>query len=219
VIFDEELHLYSEDGVIFTSVNKFLENFQKPFAKGSISRAVAKNHEREVDDVLDQWDKKRDVSADYGKSIHNAVEYWNRWGLLPDQTHLRKVVDGIEAVYGAKRKFISEQKVVARELGIAGTIDILEPLGNKVVNIADIKTNDIYKPSKEKLLAPFSGYNASKIIIYSLQLSLYAELLERMGLTVERLDILHWTEDKFDVVPVERFDFTQAFKMKGLITS
>jgi len=218
VIFDEELHLYSENGVIFTSVNEFLDNFQKPFAKVPISRAVAKKQERLVDDVLSQWDKKRYISTDYGNSVHNTVEYWNKWGLLPDQTHLRKVVDSMKIVY-AGRRFISEQKVVCRKLGIAGTIDILEPLGNKRVNIADIKTNDIYKKAKGKLLAPFSGYNASKIMIYSLQLSLYAELLERMGLTVERLDILHWTKDQFDVVPVERFDLTEAFKMKGLITS
>ena len=218
MIFDEELHLYSENGIIFTSVNEFLDNFQKPFAKVPISRAVAKKQEREVDDVLSQWDKKRVISTNYGNSVHDTVEYWNRWGLLPDQTHLMKVIDSMKIVYNGRR-FISEQKVVSRKLGIAGTIDILEPLGNKVVNIADIKTNDIYKKSKGKLLAPFSGYSASKIMIYSLQLSLYAELLERMGLTVERLDILHWTEDKFDVVPVERFDFTEAFKMKGLITS
>jgi hypothetical protein len=88
-----------------------------------------------------------------------------------------------------------EKRVYNRDLGIAGTSDIVSISKNNTFDIADFKTNKRFRftgitKNDFYLLPPISHLPNCEYFIYSLQLSLYAMLFESMtGLTPGRLTV------------------------------
>lgn len=90
---------------------------------------------------------------------------------------------------------LAETKVYDEELGYSGTFDLLcyydaeldgKPSSKSGLVVMDWKTNkDLYKNFNDKrLLSPFEGLRDMPISIYKLQLSLYEQCLEKIGLKV-----------------------------------
>lgn len=186
ILFDEATHTYTVDGEPRESVSHYIARHKQPFPKEFIAEKTAKRDRREVEDVLKEWELKGRLAREYGSAIHSALELWINHGVMTEQTHLKGIVDkfielGIEG----------KSEVVVYDDELAGTIDLVEIVGEKRAKIVDFKTNgDLYKKGK-KMLPPYEHLTDSPIDTYTLQLSLYKRMLEYHGWTVEEMSILH----------------------------
>ena len=86
-----------------------------------------------------------------------------------------------------------EQRVFSTKWNLAGTFDALFSYQDKLV-IVDWKTNKKFDTSSnwnKKLLTPFDSEDECKLTEYSIQISLYALMLEEVGLEIKNGLILH----------------------------
>ena len=197
-------HQYFRGSVEYKPVSTWIDQFKKPFPAETIANKIAKGDMAVKKDTLNKWELKRDMMANYGSSGHQAVEYFIKYDEMPDQPNLANIVNRFVEVIGSDNKLHSELIGTDDERKIAGTIDILEALGNKEVNIWDLKfCGDIHKKGHNKLLTPFEDLRDSKLTIYALQLSMYKHLAECMGLKVKKTGILWWNGKSFDKIMVE----------------
>ena len=202
--FLKETHQYFNENIEYKSVSSWIDQFKKPFPANMIAGKIAKGDMAVKDKTLAEWDLKRDMMANYGSSGHQAVEYSIKYNKLLDQPNLAFIVEQFNKAINSKNKLYSELIGSDDERKIAGTIDILEALGNKEVNIWDLKfCGDIHKKGHNKLLTPFEDLRDSKLTIYALQLSMYKHLAECMGLKVKKTGILWWNGKSFDKIMVE----------------
>ena len=192
--YNDEAHSYwweDENGKVpLTSVTQTISKAKKPFDKYAVSANMksVRSGERTAKDVLAEWKLKGDVACDWGNAIHKAVECWVRYKVEPKNHYLRTVIEAYKKLgYENDR---AEMLVYDIDLGIAGRMDLID--GYDVINIRDIKTSwEIEKPQKK-----FKGVLADKILSkldeYTLQLSIYAYIMERKGRNVGELTILEW---------------------------
>lgn len=93
--------------------------------------------------------------------------------------------------------FSPEVQVYDEELGLAGTVDLVIEGGGRVV-LVDYKTNDKITTKsydgKVGILPPTRDMEDCSMSRYSLQLSLYAYILERRGCFIDKLYIIHLSE-------------------------
>ena len=201
--FDEKEHRYVKDGIEYLSVSRFLEKFKPPFNKELISGMVAKKQGKEPDDILSMWNLNSEISTNYGTSIHKGIELFVKHKTISKLPHIRESTEKfIEKFKGKKLR--SEIVAFDDEHRIAGTIDLLELLGNKRVRIIDIKTN--YEMDKEKrgnFLAPIDTIPNTKINGYRLQTSMYKYLVEKHGFIVEGLQLEHWDGKGYHTIELE----------------
>ena len=172
MLFDEDNHQY--DG--YQSVSEFLSKFKKEFPKNLIAEKMAAKGDLTKEEILYKWDLNGKISCDYGKSCHGAIEYFIKFGEKP-KLHT-KLVNEFAKKYDRK-ELVSEIIASNDDLKIAGTLDIVRKLGNKEVDIIDLKTN--------------ADMTKDKIAEYELQLTTYKWLLEQKGLKVKNLILEHWT--------------------------
>ena len=208
-------HQYFRGSVEYKPVSTWIDQFQKPFPAELIANKIAKRDGVTQEFVLGKWSLKAEMMRDYGNAGHKAVEYSIKYNKLLDQPNLAFIVEQFNKAINSKNKLYSELIGSDDERKIAGTIDILEALGNKEVNIWDLKfCGDIHKKGHNKLLTPFEDLRDSKLTIYRLQLSMYSHLAKTMGLKVKSLKILWWTGTEFSVIPLEPINLEKALIIK-----
>jgi hypothetical protein len=202
---DEPTHTYSllsDPDQKFISCTTLLKGYFEDFDGHAIATNLIENHPRykgrTVEDLLDEWSQ---VGKD-GTAIHKELEDY----IL---TNGAKDVRTVKAGHGKNwikhilkdPKFVIYPEVILfiKELGIAGTIDLLIiNTETNVVYIADWKTNkkiSMRGYGGKKGIHPISEHlDDSKFSHYSLQLSLYRWILERnYKMKVDRLAIVHLT--------------------------
>jgi hypothetical protein len=198
-IFNEEKHKYidPEDGFVYRNVTSWLENFKPHFDFNAISQAVANRDGLDVEQVREDWTKKKVTSANFGTNLHKIFEQYYTTGKIIDKkfTNVIRDFDNLDLLDLKNRKILFEKRVYNRDLGIAGTSDIVSISKNNTFDIADFKTNKRFRftgitKNDFYLLPPISHLPNCEYFIYSLQLSLYAMLFESMtGLTPGRLTV------------------------------
>jgi len=200
-VFDPEAHVYTYDGKIMYGTTSLLDKrFIKQFDSDYWSKKKAA--ERGVDQsvVLGEWDAKRDRSCDLGHMVHDYIENFyelNSTQLPPDEEAVERI-EKWHAIYESRLNQLesigSEIRVFSKKWNIAGMIDKLYLFQNAII-IGDWKTNKQIKTDKDfafdKLLSPFDKYKANEINKYSLQLSIYALILEEADINVEYFFICH----------------------------
>lgn len=118
---------------------------------------------------------------------------------MPKHPILKQIINGfIEVNKTNGERLVSEALVSNIELGICGRPDLILILDekNKVCRVQDFKinVNSEEKKSALKPLAPFDTLSANKITKYQLQMSIYANLLEKSGWSVTGLDVFVYEE-------------------------
>lgn len=104
--------------------------------------------------------------------------------LLKLKTKLNK---DIFDVYPGPVELLPEVKVANKEMGTAGTIDLLVVDRNGTAHIFDYKTKEVGKtrnwnfPSEVRMTNEFSGYRSNAKMKASLQTSMYKVMLQRLG--------------------------------------
>lgn len=203
IYFDEQTHTYTDDSNrTYTSVSRVLDRYKKPFMKDFVAKRVANKRGIPVEDVIAEWDAKNEVAILWGNTVHKYLECRLN-DTLPEAQN-----DALEDMYVQVRGIIPEDVQIATERivaspkhKIAGTIDLVTVKGKKAT-IWDFKTNDLTKKGYNKMLAPLDHLKDDKMTLYTLQLSLYARLLEGEGYTIDGLNLIN-INGGVEVIPVE----------------
>lgn len=203
MVFDSEEHTYIRKGIYYTSVTDVIDNFCKDFKKDRISKAIARKENRSQEEVLEEWDLKREISTSWGDAFHKSAELWIKYKQKPNQELLQDFIDKLDKEIKRDR-CMTEEIVYNDRLAIAGTIDVVEMLSEGErgsykgdVRLIDIKTNNGFDKSYNNLLKPFNKLKDTKLNRYRMQLTVYKELLERLKeVKVKDMEILQVGFDK-----------------------
>lgn len=234
IVFDEPTHKYTYKGVEFKSVSSVLKKYTGTFPANFMAGKVAAKRRREgdyfisADNVLKEWDLKRDIAANFGTLVHYKLEQYAAAKYLIgkvvkpvtiDKSLLnvdREITANLLVEQGKKwldKMIESGYELVDTEvmmlnptIGYSGTVDLLFLKDNKLV-IADWKsnqkdiTNDDYN---NYMLSPLSSMKATTVNKYKIQLNLYKKLMRAIvPLEVEHLIIVHLKEDRVDTYRCE----------------
>jgi len=219
--FDEENHVYTRNYEEYTSVTTFIDEFFPGFDAEAIAEEKAysygKYSDKSKEEILDMWQQK----ADDGTDVHEEIEmYLNDvkagrstvYENLQDKTsQALNFWETIEARDYWITDFWPELQVYHDEYKLAGTIDVAFKHNSKggtakrQVSLIDWKTNKgIYK-------TPYNDGDTGTHAItqsipdsnwhhYSLQLSLYAYILEdQFNQNIYKLQLVHLKPDEYEV--------------------
>jgi hypothetical protein len=223
VEFNEEEHKYSIEGRELISSTRFIGQFFKAFDVNGISKRVALARRKKGElgpkgkpitarDVKKEWKH----ATDMGTHVHMLIEKYIKRVIGMEDIDNVKAFNGVQffdrLTRGLNKPHVDTEKIIYSEkLGIAGMIDVMITHQNadnpseRYVTLLDWKTNkkldikkDIFKRGGEKTL---DNVRDDKYSRYTLQLSLYAYMLELIGYKINNLIVVHLQEDK--VVPTE----------------
>lgn len=211
----EDIHQYfHRDGREFVSVSRILEPLKPVFDREFMAYQTAKKRlsmknipitdefiTTEKKEVLNEWTKKNKDAIDAGNRIHNAIERFLRTAVInPEDKDLNVLVNRIAMVLSDYDQKLPEQCLYLDKAGIAGTSDIIcvrKGKGKPIVDIFDFKTNlskgiEFFDKYGKFLNYPVSHLESCNYNTYSLQLSIYAFILEEMiECTIGRLGIIY----------------------------
>lgn len=200
-IFDPVKHKYTYLGENFISVTTFIQKFHKPFEQDFWSKRKAEEAGVPQEWILNEWKKLNDYANEVGSETHEWIEdYFNqKWRKLPTNLDIINRINKFNIIYAEKLHKLEplayEVRVFSKKWKIAGMIDSLFIYRGKLY-ILDWKTNKQFTTDetvkyKERLLAPFSDYFKSHLSEYSIQLSLYALILEEWGFEIGGAYLVH----------------------------
>jgi ATP-dependent exoDNAse (exonuclease V) beta subunit len=201
-IFNAKYHKYTYKDEQFISVTKFIQQFHKPFETDFWSKKKAEEAGVPQDWILNEWKKKNDYANDIGTQTHNWIEdYFNGiWKPLPDNLDVINRINKFNIIFAKHLHKLQplkfEVRVFSKKWKIAGMIDSLFIYNGKIF-ILDWKTNKVFttdehpKGKYEKLLEPFEEDWKNHLSEYSIQLSLYALILEEWGFEIGGAYLVH----------------------------
>jgi len=215
IIFNEEFHTYTRNGKKFSkSGTKICESFQHPFEKEFLSKKVAFKRGVSPEVVLAEWELTGLKARERGNVLHKFLEdLWNTGKEnLTIPSHVIKLMEEdkeykesfdpmLDTAYNwwlstkEKWQFVGAEIVIGdNDLDIAGMIDVVFQQDNDLIIFDNKQGKEITKVDAygKKLKKEFSRFPQSKFHIYSMQLSLYALILERNGIYVKDLIVGHF---------------------------
>lgn len=203
--FNKEAHQYAKGNVVYESVTQYISRHKKPFNTNYFSVMIAGKEDRDVDDVLKEWEMKSDISKNFGNAIHESIELYIKYGKYPKHLLLKRAVEEFaELTKGLELH--SEKVLHDDDLLLAGTIDLIIKLGDKKVKLVDYKTNGEFKiKGGDKLLPPYEHLKDNHLDTYSLQLNIYKNLLEKKGYEVVDMELWHY-DDKFNIIKAKELN-------------
>lgn len=203
VIFNAKYHTY-KDAITsekLTSVSKIKGAITPPFdPTGEITKRCAEKEGIGVTELKQRWQKQADESKERGTYIHKLIEDAFDGNVSGDLNEIAFTTKAIEYVHNSKyEQVFAEQIISDHTLPIAGTADLILQTANHV-SILDWKTDKSIerysfgytrgRPA-EMLKPPFDSWHNCNFSIYSVQLSIYAWMLERQGFIVDSCTIAH----------------------------
>lgn len=210
ILWNEAAHIYTDmQGNVLLSGSKYADMHSPKFDLEMMLPKTANAWGVPQEDLRSIWKFNGEVSTNYGTAIHKALELYHLYNelgskiqakkelednyILPKNKYLRDIVVSFISQFGANAHVEVLISDVANKM--AGTIDRLEFISDKVVRVGDYKTN--------------TELDSKKLLKYQKQLSYYAHILINKGYTVEGLDLFHldqndgWVRTKLDVLPLE----------------
>jgi ATP-dependent exoDNAse (exonuclease V) beta subunit len=197
--FKEKYHSYYYKGQNLTSVTTFLKRFKEEFDQDKWSKIKADEKGVDQDEILNEWKKTNDRANEIGHATHAWIENFFKgvYQPIPKDFEIIDRIDKFHKIYFEKLCKLTpikfEQRVFSKKWGLAGTFDALFSYKDQLV-IVDWKTNkkfDTESSYGKKLLDPFLTEDECKLNEYSIQISLYALMLEQIGLDVKTGYILY----------------------------
>lgn len=177
-------------------------------------------------DVKDLWRSNGDLTSSFGTVVHKALEHYNRFRetgdiiskkrgvtenyCMPKHPILKGIVTEFSDLQKREGKIYSEVLISDINKGICGQADIILVIDpeKKICRVQDFKINieSTDLSSKHKPLAPFNSLPANKITKYQIQMSVYANMLQTSGWTVEGMDVFvyedSWLHHELSVLNV-----------------
>lgn len=239
ITYYDEPHIYTIDGVKQTSVTTLLGKYKTKFdadfwaGKKAAERGISKA------EVLAEWEIINKVATTKGSIIHNYIENLLARKVFPypsslvietvGKDHELLVQEKVRKTTVLADKFIndirgklipikSELVVGEAALGICGMIDqIFWNEKAQEFQIWDWKTNkklNMYSPFKNKMCNGLAHLDECEYNTYSLQLSIYKQLIERnTGIKIGSLYIVWFFEDNPDykIIQCKDMEFESNF--------
>lgn len=226
VEFNELNHTYHHEGQAFTCFSTWVKQYYEPFNANAVSSQMSKRSGVPKEDIQAMWKSNGTLSANLGNLVEEAIQHYEKhcvtgWKIggeksmactdkdkaLPKHPLLKTIVrEYVSTVPVYEGQIVSQALVTDKHTNKAGTIDRLIVLDwdKKLCRIEDYKAHiDADKIDRyNKPLPPFDHLPACKLTKYQIQMSFYANLLERHGWTVEGLDALVY-EDTWKVYPLD----------------
>ena len=210
--FNEKLHRYSVNGVVLNnSVSQLIHLFVEEFNKYEISLRMSYKSKKTQEDILEEWETKREKGALRGKIAHDFAEkyFYNR-NILPENEHDESIINFYKEMPKYIIPILPEVRMYHKEFLFAGTADLL--LKNNLDNtyiIIDYKTNeDLFKNYKgKKMLDSFSFLLDNPFNRYQIQLSLYQILIEQVtGIKISNRKIIWlFSKGKYEMYDTENY--------------
>lgn len=218
-LFNSGNHTYTLDGKTnLTSVTTFISRFKNKFDSDYHANRIAIREGKTKEIVLKEWKDKADLSCSVGTYIHSIVENYILTGEIKTNSSIATPKELIII------KFINDYFVTGRLIPvltehiaynnlIAGQIDLI--CKNKVGDffILDFKTNksiDEYSYGK-LMLPPFNYLNDANFYHYSLQLSIYRELLLQMKThRISDCFLVHIQDDGYKFIKCDNIEVSKA---------
>ena len=173
--FNEEKHEYSVNGKVLSSVTEFISTFLEPFDRDYWSKYVADRDCNSQENILKQWEMKRD----WGSKVHKLIEdHINGEKTEDHHNEVREAINFLKSIPHTKIK--SELRVHSEELMIAGTIDVVLETPEGVMlfdwkTTSNLRMNNSFRQAKE----PIEHLDDCNYVKFLLQLNLYKLLFER----------------------------------------
>lgn len=170
-------------------------------------------------DILDEWEAKKQVSCERGTKIHAMIEntFYNagknvslkKFG-IGGKFECRKDYTELDMEYGVYPEYLIYWEDDKKELRIAGQIDLLIKNGNHII-IIDHKTNEKIETkghfnkitkSNEKMLYPLNNLDECEYSHYDMQLSTYAWMLQKLNpdFIIDKLIINHYDHNNKNTI-------------------
>jgi ATP-dependent exoDNAse (exonuclease V) beta subunit len=224
--FDEKTHIYTNinTGERYISGTQLLGKYKEKFDSDAIAERTAKKRGLTKEQILSEWKESANIATTKGTAIHETIE--SMLMRIPEKFHseysivAKKALVEIEKVLGNTSNITSEMLIWNDKLKIASQSDLVQRYTppfckHEIINIIDYKTNkaiDTYNKYNTYMLEPLNNLMECEYNIYSLQLSLYAYLLEKMypQAKIGKLAIMwlnpHTEEWKTFAVPYMKYD-------------
>lgn len=207
-------HTYTKDRKPLQGVTDYVKRFYKPFDADTISSVLESKWGVPAKVIKDLWEENGELTSVFGNVVHRALEFYEKFRdfgdiissqqqvqenyCLPKHPILRQIVKGFLEIPQRPGKVITEALVSNVAFGICGHADRIKILDEekKICRIQDYKVNidsDVVD-KKYKVLAPFDTLPSTKLSKYQLQTSIYANILQKSGWTVEGIDIYVYEE-------------------------
>ena len=208
--FEPISHKYFYEGKPLVGVTDYIKKFYKPFDAETISSVLESKWGVPQQIIRDLWTSNGELTSIFGNVVHRALEYFDKFKsygeiissqqkeelnyCLPKHPILRKIVEGfLEINKGEVGEVHTEVLLSDVKNGICGTADRIVILDKekKICRVKDYKVNinSEEKYKTHKVLPPFEDLPSNKLSKYQLQLSVYSNMLENSGWTVQGLDV------------------------------
>ncbi len=205
LIFNEKYHTYHYDGKKFDSVTTFLKKFNKPFDRDYWANHVAKKQGITQAEVIKMWKEKSDKSCKIGNNVHlfaeNVARGKMKLGLFGEPEYSiveKRRIESVKKFWEDHNHLIpveAECKVYNVEYQLAGMIDLVCKDDSEKYYLVDYKTNSSIDPINkygDYMLDPVSHLDSCNLNTYSLQLSLYKYMIEKLkGIKISGLYLIH----------------------------
>ncbi len=188
VTLNEESHTYTDNyGRYYESVSSFLSSFSKKFDREGISKFSAIKAGVSQEEILSQWDKKRDDSIDHGNRIHDNLESYMKTTQVKEGCEdLIPLCKSIASNYSKYYRTFQEEIIFSEEHLLAGKTDNRfqnTSSKNSIICFEDYKTNlskgiEFENKYGQYMLGPLSHLQDCNYVKYSLQLSTYSYLYQ-----------------------------------------
>ena len=156
--FEEDHHYECNDKRVGISVTRLIEEYSNPFDQQSIAEKVALRDNKDVAQVLQEWEYKNKFACEKGHFAHEYVQ--SLWSNMIYQENIKNSLEDVKIPLSKikqqainfynnfKNKFThiqDEQLVGSEEYDICSAVDHLFLDKNGNVWLIDYKTNSILK--------------------------------------------------------------------------
>jgi hypothetical protein len=212
--FRDNAHSYTWRGYPLTSATQFVEQFARPFDAKTHAETVSAREQVPVSTILDRWTEAGNNARTLGTTVHAFAEhnadcitrrgYHPAWEHTDDGLPYAGYCRSVQRFYDETPEFrygwtIPEVKVCHPEHFLAGTVDLVCNYRG-LRSILDFKTSRkiSYWGWGETMYWPFNKLRDANFWHYTLQLSLYAMILEdRHGYDAEFLGVVWLSPDGY----------------------
>ena len=215
IIFEKQNHSYKNKwGEDYISVSQLISLFSPKFdPDGSILKKCALREGIEEKDLQQKWDKIRDDSCITGKKLHSDLENYIKTSKFPKRSdeNFNWVKQFSKIKFNGKLQ--TEVLIYNHKYKVAGTTDLIHWTDENCFELYDFKSNkkiDTYEIYGNRMLYPLSHLYATNYNKYSLQINIYAFLLEELGYWRDGiLKMLHFNPktkkiESYEISPMEK---------------
>ncbi len=186
IYLEKENHRYilrDDPGFVFTSCTTFISQFFEKFDKEAIALNLVTSHPNYIgmsaQELIDEWDR----LTNEGTQVHAEIERFLTEGKPVNHPKARHAIEWLRFKRIIQKQMLPEFTIYSKELGLAGTIDLLVLNYDGTYDIYDWKTSKKIETTpyqgKRGILGPTANIGDCNFNHYSLQLSLYRYILEK----------------------------------------